>query len=207
MPSSFNFRPALRALTCQTCCTMEAPLVQMAPAGVGPLQVPPASRVHSHYHGTRKLKFLPLPFSVTIPTLQCAGSLQIWGSPIHQVGEIFMKLFQLNAWLISVSITGEKESNVLRKVAAMTYDMAVEQKQSRMRPPTTERQDFKFAETFEGYNKRERKSSSGTSIFFAFFLCSRTNVNFGLTFNDRRRSLHSPAAHEQRLEIPFRSFR
>ena len=53
----------------------------------------------------------------------------------------------------------------------MTYDMAVEQKQSRMRPPTTERQDFKFAETFEGYNKRERKSSSGTSIFFAFFFC------------------------------------
>ena len=43
------------------------------------------------------------------------------------------------------------ESNVLRKVASLTYELAVEQKQAsiRMRTPP-ERQDFRSAETFEG---------------------------------------------------------
>lgn len=49
--------------------------------------------------------------------------------------------------------TPEKESNVLRKVASLTYDLALEQKQqmcaSKMRSPP-ERHDLNSSEHFEG---------------------------------------------------------
>lgn len=53
--------------------------------------------------------------------------------------------------------TGEKESNVLRKVASLTYDMAIEQKQiaNNLRSPRTpsDKADLRHIDTFEGLSR------------------------------------------------------
>ena len=55
-----------------------------------------------------------------------------------------------------ITASGEKESNVLRKVASLTYDFAMEQKQQIGSPKmrsSIDRHDLNSLENFEGITK------------------------------------------------------
>lgn len=57
----------------------------------------------------------------------------------------------LHNFLLNCVGKGEKESNVLRKVASLTYDMAIEQKQTgRLGRAPPDKYDLKSMDHFEG---------------------------------------------------------
>lgn len=118
---------------------------------------------HSLLQDTKRWKFQQLPYSA-IPKMLLDENLVILGFLIPLVLFIFYLVLQredkinhssLTFFALSFSVaSGEKESNVLRKVASLTYDLAMEQKQvgsSKMRSPP-ERYDLSCIENFEGTN-------------------------------------------------------
>ena len=79
----------------------------------------------------------------------------LYGSFLTTLKKCFANKRELNIFVtLNDWCAGEKESNVLRKVASLTYDMAIEQKQitNNMRSPrsSSDKQDLRHLDTFEG---------------------------------------------------------
>ena len=108
------------------------------------VEIPGTAILNSH-SGNTSARREPADLGIPYPALP----------PGNLASFFFTKLESTYKLFLSVSCTTtEKESNVLRKVASLTYDMNMEQKQAsntKMRMhPANEKHDLKSAETFEG---------------------------------------------------------